>query len=101
MADDTATPGTGTAVSVSRTSKATWGGFLFLDRDSLLINEDGSTDELDPELASALLSVFDSTTEQSLKAFLDELIPDLDIGSMEDLDADSLKELLQGTLDSA
>ena len=37
------------------TQAKVWGDFYFLDRQSDLLNEDGSRDILDPDLAAALI----------------------------------------------
>lgn len=92
------------------TQRAAWGGFNFIDRDSILINEDGTTDVLDPDLLAAVQTFLEtgsgvadkrnpgrySTADPGLRAFLNELLPDIGIASMEDLNGESLESLLEG-----
>lgn len=91
------------------TQSATWGRVELLDRGSELVNEDGSRDELDPDLAAALQAHLGLTVEArhpgthsssnaGLRAFLNELLPDLGIASMEDLNGVSLTAILEGIL---
>ena len=75
-----------------------WGGFYFLDRDSELMNEDGSRDPLNPELSQALQDAIGAGSPRALNAFLQEILPDLGVGSMEDLPAIPLETLLEGIL---
>lgn len=93
------------------TQKAAWGGFIFLDRDSDLFNEDGTRDVLEPELVAFLQAGFDSgsgvadpgnrfTADPGLRAFMNELMAEIDVASMEDLDGASLESLLEGIFDS-
>ncbi len=93
------------------TQAATWGGYHFLDRQSELVNEDGSRDCLDPDLAQALIQTLGPTTnrplyandpqrfeDSHLKAALLEILPDIGIADMADISGVSLEELLQGIL---
>lgn len=95
------------------TQAATWGGFHFIDRQSDLVNEDGSRDCLDPDLAQALIQTLGPTTNRPLyandrtahdedphlKAALREILTDIGIADMDDLGGVSLEELLQGILE--
>ncbi len=92
------------------TQAAAWGGFLFIDRDSDLYNEDGSRDALDLDLIAAIQTGLESgsgvadtrnpgrysTADPGLRALLNELMPDIGIGSMEDIDNASLESILEG-----
>ena len=83
-----------------------WGRFNFLDRQSVLINEDGSREDLKPDLAAALLSVIGNVPRFGPRGFeardvatlLREILADIGVASMEDMGATSLSELLQGIL---
>ncbi len=80
-----------------RTQTSTWGELL--DRVQPFY-EDGTRDELDPDLASALLEgVFGSNPgPKQRQAFLDELLPAYGICCVEDLGGESLTEVLEGIL---
>lgn len=78
-----------------RKQTSTWTELL--DRVPLM-NEDGSRDVLDPDAADALLFTLGGGQSQR-QAFLNELLPDLGIGSVEDLGGEQLSELLQGILE--
>jgi len=80
------------------TQSREWGGFYFLDRDSELMNEDGSRYPLNPDLSAALQDAIGAGSPRALNAFLQELIPSLGIGSMEDMPAIPLETLLEGIL---
>lgn len=80
------------------TQAKVWGDFYFLDRQSDLLNEDGSRDILDPDLAAALIENIGAGSPAGLNALLQELMPELGVGSMEDLPAVPLEEILQGIL---
>ncbi len=98
MPSDAASPGGLIAALASKTNRAAWGGFNFLDRESVLVDEDGGTSVLDPELASVLQSAISPFTEGTLTAFLNEVMDDLALYTMEDLGGESLEALLEGIL---
>lgn len=95
------------------TQSSAWGGFLFIDRDSVLVNDDGTKDALDPDLIEALQAGFESgsgvadtrnpgrysTADPGLRALFNELMPEIGIGSMDDLDNSTLEQLLEGIFD--
>ncbi len=70
--------------------------FELLDRDSPLINDDGSTTELDPESVTAFLSAIELTDSTEIRDFLRELTNDWGIASLADLDGTPLASLLEG-----
>lgn len=78
------------------TQKATWLGIELLDRHSVLVNEDGSTDELQPDLAKFLQDALGPMPEAALKTTLHEILWDIGIGDMGDLNGASLTEILEG-----
>jgi len=79
------------------TQAKVWGDFYFLERQSELLNEDGSRDILDPDLAAALIhNAGLDNNPKGLNAFLQELMPELGVGSMEEIPAVPLEELLEG-----
>lgn len=80
------------------TISKTWKDFELLDRQSTLINEDGSKDELNPELAQALLAHLGPMPEAGLRTFLRDLLADEGIASLEDLSGESLTTIIQGIL---
>ncbi len=80
--------------SMRKTQTSTWTELI--DRVPLM-NEDGSRDVLDPDAADALLSPL-GVGQGQRQSFLNELLPDLGIGSVEDLGGEQLSEILQGIL---
>jgi len=79
-----------------RTQRNVWGELL--GREPLMY-EDGSRDELDLDLAAALLSNLGIQGSSERQNFLDQLLPDLGIASVDDLGGESLTEVLQGILE--
>lgn len=77
------------------TQAATWGELI--DREPLM-NEDGSRDELYPDVAAALLANAGLTERKQRQVFLNELLPEIGIASVADLGGQSLTELLEGIL---
>lgn len=85
------------AVTTSGTSQKFYlSDFELLDRDSELINEDGSRDELDPESVQSYLSALGLTDPTEIRNFLRELTNDWEITSLEDLAGESLSSILEG-----
>lgn len=81
------------------TQSREWCGFYFIDRDSDLLNEDGSRYPLDPDTSAALQANLGSVNARQLNAFLQELMPELGIASMEDLPPGvPLEAILEGIL---
>lgn len=81
-----------------KTEKATWGGFELLDRDSVLVNDDGGTAILEPELAQALQAAIGLNNAAGLRGFLNEVLWSEGIGTMDELGGESLTNLIQGIL---
>ena len=89
------------------TQAVAWGRFNFIDRQSVLVNEDGGKDDLDPDLTAALQSAIPNLPtfgprgreDPRLSVFLREVLTDIGVGDMSDLDTTSLTELLQGILE--
>lgn len=81
------------------TQKAAWKGFELLDRQSVLATEDGTKEELDPELAATIQAALGPQTDVGLRSFLTELLADAGIGDMDDLGGEQLTSLVQGILD--
>ena len=78
------------------TQKATWKGFELLDRQSVLVAEDGSKDELDPDLAAALQANLGPMSSSGMRSFLTELLASEGISSMDDLGGEQLTTLIAG-----
>ncbi len=72
--------------------------FELLDRSSELINEDGSRDDIDPLLTTALMSSLGFDDPMGVRAFLRELTNDIGIATLEDLNGETLTNLLEGIL---
>lgn len=81
------------------TQKAAWKGFELLDRGSVLVTEDGTSDDLDPDLTAALLASMDAGSPAGVREFLTEVLADVGIADMEDLGGEQLSEIVQGILD--
>ena len=82
-----------------QSEKAVWGGFELLDRGSVLVGEGGDPDALEAELAAALQSAIGPSNPRALRAFLNELLPEIGVGSMDELGGESLATVLQGILE--
>lgn len=81
------------------TQKAAWKGFEFIDRQSVLIDEDGGKDDLDPDLTAALLDAMETSTPQGVREFLTEILADAGVGDMADLGTEQLSSIVGGILD--
>lgn len=81
------------------TQKAAWKGFELIDRESVLVDEDGGKDDLDPDLTAALLSAMETGTPQGVRELLTEILADEGAAEMEDLDGEQLSSIVQGILD--
>ena len=94
--------------SQAKTERTTWGRFNFIDRDSVLVDEDGNPDILDSGLAAALIEQLqtnwrpvENERQRSTPDFalpLQDILTDIGVGSMEDIDNATLAELLEGIL---
>lgn len=89
--------------------RAIWGGVLFLDRDSEFVNDDGSREDIDRERTQMALAFLEGlgltpksipgrygTEQPEYRQLFNELLPDLGIGSMDDIDLASITDLVEG-----
>lgn len=75
-----------------------WADFELIDRQSVLVNEDGSKDELQPELAQALQAALGPMPKPAMRTFLRDVLADVGIADMADLDGTTITEIVQGIL---
>lgn len=81
------------------TQTKTWANFELLDRQSILINEDGSKDELNPELAQALRDHLYPMPDKAIREFIRDILADIGVADMADLSGADLTTILRGILE--
>lgn len=73
-------------------------GYELLDRQSVLVDEDGNPGDLDPDLTAALRDAIDPVSDWGIREFLDEVLADVGIADMDDLGGEQLSSVLEGIL---
>ena len=80
------------------TQAKVWKDIEYLDRKSIFINEDGSKVELNKDLAEALQSQL-GMNEVGLRNFIQDVMRDEGIASMDDIYPATITEILEGILE--
>ncbi len=73
-------------------------GHELLDRQSVLVDEDGNPGDLAPDLTAALRDAIDPVSDWGIREFLDEVLADVGIADMDDLGGEQLSSVLEGIL---
>lgn len=81
------------------TQRAAWKKVELLDRQSDLINPDGSKFELQIDLVKALQDSLGPMNEIGLRTFIQDVLRDAGVNSLEDLGGYTITDILQGILE--